>query len=618
MEEDKPITLSSEPISHGQDNSHGWQKVTYAKKNRKNQNNKPSDLSRVSPNGSGLPSENNSVFKGLEKHSEERRRQLAAQRASAVYDDEDDEIHGRRRRNRGEDEDEGYLSSDANVKHIAAEVNKKEKPKKVKKPKVTVAEAAAKIDANDLDGFLCSISESYEEGQQDIFLMRFADYFGRSFSAVNASQFPWLKLFRESAVAKIADYHSECATYTVWSYSIFKISPDNDIRYLLVPVPVSYISEAVYKTSVDWINNRSYEALGTFVAWSLDIIFADLAAQQSGSKGSKKGGHPASSKSQVAIFIVLAMVLRRKPDVLINLLPQLSENPKYQGQDKLPVLVWMIAQACQGDLAVGLFLWAHHILPILGRKSGSNPHSRDLVLQLVERIVATPKARSILVSNAVRKGERLVPPVALDLLLHFTFPSSSARVKATERFEAIYPLLKEVALAGSLGSKAMKQVSLQIQTLTVKAAGEGIPALSEEAASIFIWCLSQNPECYKQWEKIYVDNIEASVAALKKLAGNWKELSSKQSSLQALGESLKSFRQKNEKAISDSGVDATYFKDADKYCKAILSRLSSGFSCAKTAFFTVALLAVGAAVVSPNLDVLDWNKLLVLFNQHSI
>ena len=38
------------------------------------------------------------------------------------------------------------------------------------------------------------------------------------------------------------------------------------------------------------------------------------------------------------------MVLRRKPDVLINLLPKLSENSKYQGQDKLPVVIWMIVQ----------------------------------------------------------------------------------------------------------------------------------------------------------------------------------------------------------------------------------------------------------------------------------
>lgn len=33
--------------------------------------------------------------------------------------------------------------------------------------------------------------------------------------------------------------------------------------------------------------------------WSLDGILADLTTQQLGSKGSKKGGQPASSKSQV-------------------------------------------------------------------------------------------------------------------------------------------------------------------------------------------------------------------------------------------------------------------------------------------------------------------------------
>lgn len=124
---------------------------------------------------------------------------------------------------------------------------------------------------------------------------------------------------------------------------------------------------------------------------------------------------------QVAIFVVLAMVLRRKPDVLLGILPTLRENSKYQGQDKLPVIVWMAAQvsgshltplpsamiifgsmscplnvferldnnvnvqASQGDLAVGLFSWAHNLLPIVGGKSSCNPQSRDLILQLVER-----------------------------------------------------------------------------------------------------------------------------------------------------------------------------------------------------------------------------------------
>ena len=36
-------------------------------------------------------------------------------------------------------------------------------------------------------------------------MMRIADYFGRAFSSVSSSQFPWMKLFRESMVAKIVD-----------------------------------------------------------------------------------------------------------------------------------------------------------------------------------------------------------------------------------------------------------------------------------------------------------------------------------------------------------------------------------------------------------------------------
>lgn len=45
------------------------------------------------------------------------------------------------------------------------------------------------------------------------------------------------------------------------------------------------------------------------------------------------------------------------------------------------------------------------------------------------RILSAPKARTILVNGAVRKGERLVPPSAFDLLLRVTFPASSTRVK---------------------------------------------------------------------------------------------------------------------------------------------------------------------------------------------
>lgn len=72
----------------------------------------------------------------------------------------------------------------------------------------------------------------------------------------------------------------------------------------------------------------------------------------------------------------------------------------------------------------------------------------------------------------------------------------------------------------------------------------------------------------------------------------------------------------NEKALT-GGVDASrqsYFREADKYCKATLGRMSNGNSCMKTLAFAVVVLAVGAVAMSPTLDAWDWNKLSVLLN----
>lgn len=37
---------------------------------------------------------------------------------------------------------------------------------------------------------------------------------------------------------------------------------------------------------------------------------------------------------------------------------------------------------------MGLYLWSSLLLPVLIGKSGGNPQSRDLILQLVERLEA--------------------------------------------------------------------------------------------------------------------------------------------------------------------------------------------------------------------------------------
>jgi len=69
--------------------------------------------------------------------------------------------------------------------------------------------------------------------------------------------------------------------------------------FMFYQVPLSHISETVYKTSVDWINRRSPEALSSFLLWSLDSILADLGSQQTVTKGSKKAVQQVTSKSQV-------------------------------------------------------------------------------------------------------------------------------------------------------------------------------------------------------------------------------------------------------------------------------------------------------------------------------
>ncbi|KAL6848249.1 hypothetical protein ACP4OV_022377 [Aristida adscensionis] len=565
----------------GGDSSHGWQTVSYPKRHRKQAQPGPAaapDLALQANGGKG------SVFDALEKRAQERHRALKAASDSRAADlDYDGRIAAAAAGGYSDDNDD---SDEAAAPRPEGEAKKPKKPK-VKKPKVTVPEAAALIDPDNLAAHLAEISGSYEN-QQDIQLMRFADYFGRAFVTVSSSQFPWAKLFKESPVSK------------------------------MVEVPLCHIPEAVIKIANDFINQRSPEALGEFVLWCIDNIMSELSGTAAGAKGSKKIVVPQSPRAQVAIFVVLAMTLRRKPDVLINVLPKITANNKYLGQEKLPIIVWVIAQASQGDLVSGMFCWSHFLFPTLCAKSSGNPLARDLVLQLLERILSVPKARSILLNGAVRKGERLVPPTTFDLFMRAAFPVNNARVKATERFEAAYPTIKELALAGPPGSKTVKQASQQLLPLCVKAMQENNAELRREAVDVFIWCLAQNAEAYKQWERLHPENFEASVAVLSKITIDWKEVSPKLSS-EALKATVKNLKTKNEAALesaTDAGKQAS-IKEADKYCKVILGRLTRGATCLKSSLMVIALAAAAGFMLSPDMDLSsEWEKLQAMVASH--
>lgn len=130
-----------------------WKLVSRQKRNRKHT--KPSPESTVNPTGESL-SRDADVFRPIELQSEERRRRSAEAQIAASAGDGSKRI--------SEDGESG--EEEASAVENGVTPAKKTKQKKPKKVKVTVAEAASKIDAGDLGAFLVDISVS---GDLDLF-----------------------------------------------------------------------------------------------------------------------------------------------------------------------------------------------------------------------------------------------------------------------------------------------------------------------------------------------------------------------------------------------------------------------------------------------------------------
>ena len=76
--------------------------------------------------------------------------------------------------------------------------------------------------------------------------------------------------------------------------------------------------------------------------------------------------------------------------------------------------------------------------------------------------------------------------------------------------------------------------------------------------------------------------------------------------------------QKNEKALADGaqGAHFSLLKDADKYCKWLIGKISRGNVCMKSLAIVIIARGVGT-VMSATIESLDWKQLSVFFNQQS-
>ncbi|KAG2303532.1 hypothetical protein Bca52824_032183 [Brassica carinata] len=432
---------------------------------------------------------------------------------------------------------------------LSLSVEDESKGEETEKAILSLSEAAEKIDPSHFAAFMDKLKAVPETD-----LVRINGYLVRAFSQV--PPLPW--------------------------FNMIKKSPLSD-------VPFSHIPKSVYETTtVDWINKLPFKTHWELVTWALDRLLLDWVSHA-------RGEEQPNIEYQVGTLVQLAMVLRATPDSLTCLLPMLRGKPKYHGQEKLPLIVWMMSQAFHDDLPAALYSWALNLLPLVVNDCYSS-HSIDLILQFVEMILSSnPEARAVLLNEPVRHGERLIPPCSFEMLVRLTFPAPSARVVSTQRFEAIYPLLKEVALAPDISAKALKQIF----TFSLKlAGGQGNPALANEATAIAISVLTQNVNCFKQWDVLYKENLEASVALLNKLVDEWKDhsliLSSSSSDTLTVKHAMNSFRMKNEKAITEGVANPSLYKEADQSCKLISRRLSHGIGIAP---LTAMVIAAAGSVV---------------------
>lgn len=142
---------------------HGWQKVTYAKRQKRTKPGAdPSNARGVANGGAGSSGEKNNVFRNLEQQAEERHRRIIGTRQAALLEAANASAPARSKHRSDDEYDEDSDADVAAAENGKAEEPKKPKQKKPKKPKITVAEAAAKIDAADLSAFLIDISVSAE------------------------------------------------------------------------------------------------------------------------------------------------------------------------------------------------------------------------------------------------------------------------------------------------------------------------------------------------------------------------------------------------------------------------------------------------------------------------
>ncbi|KAL1214847.1 hypothetical protein V5N11_022292 [Cardamine amara subsp. amara] len=438
--------------------------------------------------------------------------------------------------------DDGDEDISASHTDLMVEETEQPKPNKEKNSTGDLAIAAAKIDTSDLQKFFDNetnpITPSYWSPALKLF--RLFDYYGTKFSGVSC---PWYEMFSEYISSK----------------QLFD----------MIDVPLCHIPNHVYQTTVSWLDQEvTDDAVDAFVLWAFNYIPHDVYFAHNG--GWKDGKKP-TDISNVAMFVVLALVLQTRPHVLIALLPTLHRRVYYRPA-RIPLAVWMTAQAAKGDLSLGLYTWAHYLVPQLSSSIRHN-QSWDLILASVEKILLEQNNLNMFVHNPVWKGMPLFPPRSFEILLLHTFHLLPTTVEVIDRLKEIYPAMKEVALTGALKSDSQFEAIQHIFNFSLRLAGEENTILADEATEIAIFCLIKNHDCCGLWDHLFRMNLKASAVILKKL---WTNGTAVSQALKRLMQKIFTFS-----LLSVEDADAEYTDFAEQVTAICILSLTKNVDCWK-------------------------------------
>lgn len=267
-------------------------------------------------------------------------------------------------------------------------------------------------------------------------------------------------------------------------------------------------------------------------------------------------GAKGSSTNQVGLVLLITAIARTCPLVVVRCGEDImKEGPRFTALEKLPLLMWIFAQAEEGGTGATLALWLRIILPQLigidltqqkDKKLEGNyaqtapetysldPSSCILVAECMERAFGSSSMSSLSpkVKQAAKEGlnmpgkdsEVFEPIISLKSLNSVQCAinlESATRIPAQvlSGLETLYPAFRSIAYSTASPNDLQDFVKISLEFAARSEGGFMGPGdhVVAEATENIMDCIHADPECFEIWATKHKGQISGSCRVLQHL-----------------------------------------------------------------------------------------------------